>query len=146
MKSILVATADSGHMTSLTGFLQKNGFFVIPAGDAELALAFLRHRTRIDAIVVDYQIKNFSGLMRAVRDYHPAPPPVIAMSAPAAVADYLAALGSGVLEFLFRPICTAEFLRVLTAALESKSRPPAGGRLSGTTVHEKLQAGVNSVL
>ncbi len=117
MKSILIATADAEKMTSLTGLLQKKGYFVIPAGDLDLALAFLDSRIKIDLVVADFQLTDFPALMGAARHRAPVPSPVIALSERVSVTDYLDALSSGALEFFFWPIRSCDFLKIVQAAV-----------------------------
>ncbi len=117
MKSILIATADAEKMTSLTDLLQKRGYFVIPAGDEDLALSFLEYSMHIDAVVADYHLPDFPRLMRAARWRAPATPRVIAMSERVSVTDYLDAISYGAFEFFFWPIRSCEFLRIVQAAV-----------------------------
>jgi DNA-binding response OmpR family regulator len=141
MKSILIATADAEKMNSLTDLLQKRGYFVIPAGDEDLALSFLEYSMHIDAVVADYQLPDFSRLMRAARWRAPVSPRVIAMSGRISVNDYLDALSSGAFEFFFWPIRSCEFLKIVQAALpqeedrlvvsEHRSHGAAAGRPRG---------------
>ncbi len=116
MKSILLATADREHTVSLTGILEKRGDFVIPAGDADLAHAFLQSDLRIDAVIVDHDMEDSREIMDAVRS-RALPPPVIVLSGRVVVAEYLAAVSAGVFDFFFWPVNPAEFLRVLETAL-----------------------------
>jgi len=124
MKSILIATSDAEKMTSLTGLLQKKGYFVIPAGDQDLALAFLDSRVKIDLVIADYQLTDFPALMRAVRRHPPVPPRLIALSGRISVTDYLDAHSSGAFEFFFWPIRSCEFLKIVQAAIPQDTGRP----------------------
>ena len=125
MKSILLATANIDRMISLSDFLQKRMYTVIPAGESDLARSFLRQGIPVDAVIADNGMKGFWGILGAARLLGPVPPPIIVMSERVSVTDYLDALNMGAFDFVFLPVPAPAFLRVVDAAMEHSSRSAA---------------------
>lgn len=135
MKSILIATEKVDHLIILTGLLQKRGYVVIPAVTGDDALTFLRQGVQVDAVIADYEVRNFPGLLTAVRSHGPVPPPLILMHDRVAVSDYLTALNAGAFDFFFWPIRPSEFLRVVEVAVRQDT-----GESDAATRHQGLFA------
>ncbi len=125
MKSILLATANIDRMISLSDFLQKRMYTVIPAGESDLARSFLRQGVTVDAVIADNGMKGFWGILGAVRLLGPVPPPIIVMSERVSVTGYLDALNMGAFDLVFLPASAPAFLRVVDAAMEHSSRAAA---------------------
>ena len=125
MKSILLATANVDRIISLTDLFLNQGYVVIPACDADMALSFFRDNVRPDAVIIDNGMKGFWGILGAVRLVGPVPPPIIVMSERVSVTDYLDALNMGAFDFVFLPVSASAFVRVVDAAMEHSSRSAA---------------------
>lgn len=145
MKNILIATAKTEHMITLSNLLRKRGYQVISCGDADFALSLLRQDMKVDAVLADYEMEGFLRLMRAVRS-RPGSPPVIVMSDRVAVSDYLAALSAGAFEFFFWPVRPAELLRIIEAAVRQNADSSAGELQHEAVVTDRLQGAQDSFL
>jgi DNA-binding response OmpR family regulator len=117
MKSILIGTAKTDRLITLANLLQRKGYVVIPAADADGALLLLRQGVTVDAVIADYDISDLPELIRAVRSREPLSPPVIAISDRVAVSDYLAALSLGAFDLVFWPVRPAELVRIVHFAV-----------------------------
>ncbi len=139
MKNILVVSANTDHVISLTTLLQKKGYVVIPAGESHVALSFLRRSIPIDAVIVDRGMEGYWAVMAAARSRCPLSPPLIVMSERVAITDYLDALSAGAFDFFFWPIRASEFLRIIEVAL----RRDAGQALSGANGYTPVASGTH---
>lgn len=143
MKSILIATAKTDYLIMLTNLLQKRGYVVIPAVDADFALSFLRQGT-VDAVIADYEWADVPGFIREASSQTPVSPPVIVVSGRVVVNDYLTALSAGAFDFIFWPIRPSEFLRIVAAALRHHTNQiNAGEHTSNVVMTDTFQRAVN---
>jgi len=117
MKSILLATPNTDRMIALTDILQKQGYVVIPASDADMARSFFHDDVRPEAVIIDNGMKGFWGVMGTARLQNSSPPSVIVMSERVSVTDYLEALNMGAFDFIFLPISSSELMRIVHAAV-----------------------------
>jgi DNA-binding response OmpR family regulator len=145
MKSIVIATAKTEYLITLTNLLQERGYVVIPAVTVDSALSFLRQGIKVDAVIADYEIRNCSELIRAARPHAPAPPPLILLHDRVAVSDYLTALNAGAFDFFFWPIRPSELLRIVEAAVGHTTAESGAGAQEHNSVRTgKVQRGLAS--
>jgi len=114
--------------------LERAGFDVVEAGDAEAALHVIQHEAA-DVAVLDLHLPGMSGLelMVALRVDDP-DLPVIMLSGSGGEADRVRGLVSGADDYVTKPFSAAELAARVTAAGRRRSLGGASGR--GGTVLE----------
>lgn len=138
MKSILISTTKTEHLSTLSSLLQKRDYIVIPGIDADTALSFFHQGGKVDAVIADYEMAGFPDLLRTVKMQEPVPPPVIVMSDRVVVSDYLTALSSGAFDFFFWPVRPAEFLRSIDNAVMRSISPGLAGAQQSPFISAKV--------
>lgn len=117
MKKILVVSGNDQDLAILSSLLAKSGYSVVAESDGSSALAILDSE-ELDVIISDYCLPDMDGaaFITSLKNALPDFPSVIFLSDRGDVEDYLAALGIGAFEFLFRPFHPRELLRIVNVA------------------------------
>ncbi len=123
MKNILVINGNDPALTILSSLLTNSGYNVIAEPDGSSALSILDSE-EIDVIISDYCLPDMDGpaFIASLKSALPGFPAVIFLSDRVDVEDYLAALGMGAFEFLFRPFHPRELLRIVNVAIRQSPR------------------------
>jgi len=117
---ILVVDDEANQRLVLSGFLQKNGYDVLPAESAEKALeAFAA--TPPDLIISDMKMKGMSGreLLAGIRRVDPLVP-FIMITAYGNIDEAVAIMKEGATDYLGKPVNLSELLLKISKALEQK--------------------------
>jgi DNA-binding response OmpR family regulator len=131
-KTILVVDDERKIVTVLKGYLEQAGFFVVTAGDGQLALATFRH-VRPDLVILDLMLPGIDGLdvcriLRRESDV-----PIILLTARVEEADRLIGLELGADDYVVKPFSPREVVLRVRAILR---------RVEGeVAASEVLQAG-----
>lgn len=118
MSRILCVDDEAAILRLLGVILARDGHEVVCAGDARVAMAALG-RGGIDGVLLDLGLPDRDGLelLGAMRDLLPVP--VIVVSARGDVAEKVAALDLGAVDYVTKPFDGDELLARLRAALRS---------------------------
>jgi two-component system NtrC family response regulator len=102
------------------GFLKKQGFEVIEAGDGEQALELFR-REPVELVLTDQKMPNFSGLqlLKAVRAINPEID-VIVMTAYGNVESAVEAMKAGAADYLAKPLNLDELMHKIRLIRERR--------------------------
>ena len=113
---LLVLEDDEGLRTSLRLVLEADGYDVVEAGDAEVALGLV-DAGGIDLMLVDLMLTGMDGFtfIRRVRPLTPAP--IVVVSARDGVQDVVAALEAGADDYVTKPFVVEEVQARLRALL-----------------------------
>ncbi len=119
MKTILLIDGNFECLTGHADLLNRSGYEVIAALDAQSALTAMRDGGTIDLVIIDEQINGMDSfdLLSSLHKYTPGPP-LIMLSACGTIEKYLKALSLGVFEYVNKPARTREFVRIVKAALD----------------------------
>jgi DNA-binding NtrC family response regulator len=130
-KRLLVVDDDESLRTALRKVLEKAGYEVTLARDANEALQRLAERDH-DLILTDYRMPGKTGLalaqevIRLLPDRHPA---VIVMTAFGDVLNYLEAMHLGIVqEYINKPVGRDELLVIIDSVLHGHGRRDRYGR------------------
>lgn len=117
--------------------LESSGFHVDEAADGPTALEWLA-RTTADVVLLDLQMPGFGGMevLRRLRDAGNGVPVVI-VTAHGSVADAVAAMKLGAIDFLAKPL-TPEALRAVVSEVIARHAPAEPGAVA---VREPSPAG-----
>jgi len=105
-KSILIIEDDRTTQNIIRHFLEKNGFAVASAGDAEEGLRQAREKPPA-LILLDLMLPGMSGfqvLSRLKQDAALAPIPVVILSSLTQEDDIMKALTSGAVDYITKPL------------------------------------------
>lgn len=122
-KSILVIEDDQTSQNIIRHFLEKNGFAVISAGDAEEGLRQARDKPP-DLILLDLMLPGMSGfqvLSRLKQDAALAPIPVIILSSLTQEDDIMKALTSGAADYITKPLSPIVLMTKIKLLLTGRS-------------------------
>ncbi len=117
---VLVVDDEIAQRDILGGFLRKHGFVVREAASAPAALAVLRAEP-IDLVLTDVRMPGMSGL-DLLREIHALNPeiPVLVLTAYGNVADAVAAMRDGAVDYLTKPVDLDAVLHRTRKALEAQ--------------------------
>ncbi len=101
MREILIVDDDAGARAAMGQLLRGAGYPVAEADDGRAALQYLEGRTP-SAIILDVIMPGFSGYdtLRALRERHQHPPPVVIVTGPGAFGGSRHALDGGAAAYL----------------------------------------------
>jgi DNA-binding NtrC family response regulator len=118
--SILVVEDDLDLRQTIVASLEAHGFAVAQAGDAAGAIERLRSRA-YDGLVVDLRLPDADG-MTVVDEALDRDPQIraVVITGSSGVADAVAAIKRGAVDFLITPSQLSQLARVLHAGLEQK--------------------------
>jgi DNA-binding NtrC family response regulator len=119
MKTILLIDGNFECLTGHADLLNRSGYEVIAALDAQSALTAMRDGGPIDLVIIDEQINGMDSfdLLSSLQKYTPGPS-LIMLSACGTIEKYLKALRMGVFEYVNKPAKAREFVRIVNAALD----------------------------
>jgi DNA-binding NtrC family response regulator len=118
MKTILLVDDDQAILSCFEDALRAHGYNVVTKSDAESALAFVAEGNSIDLAVTDYSMPGMNGnelcaaLLRSIPSL-----PVIILTGHGSVENYLKAVGSGVREYISKPIDPEDLHRIIEVML-----------------------------
>ena len=121
MRQILVVDDEIGIRELLSEILSDEGYDVQLAENAGAARAF-RSQARPDLVLLDMHLPDISGLelLRHIKqDDGIADIPVIVVSADATAQQTQAALTSGALRYITKPVDVAQLLQIVDGVLEA---------------------------
>ena len=120
MPTILIVDDEASMREFLQILLEKEGFAVVTAENATIALALLGRR-HFDLIVSDIRMPGLSGLalLEHVRQ-NDSFIPVVMITAYASPEDAVLAMKNGAHDYVTKPFKVEEILRVIRAALGSR--------------------------
>ncbi len=118
MKTILLVDDERDLRAVLAEILEKAGYAVIAAPDAEAALSVLLNKTHIDLVITDLHLPGISGteLVAVLRKGMP-DVPVILLTAFGSVESYVRFRCMGVFEYINKPVQAEELRRIVKKAL-----------------------------
>jgi DNA-binding NtrC family response regulator len=125
--AILLVDDDVELLKALTKVLEKEGYSVVPAPDANSAVRHINStKQRFDLVITDVSMPGMSGtaLLAAFKTAFPKTP-VIIITAFADWGQYMNALRDGAYEYLYKPIEKAELLATIQRALANGQCPAA---------------------
>ena len=128
-KSILLVDDDSSQREVIGKFLQKRGFLVLHASNAEKALECMKEKS-IDLLISDVQMPGISGLelMKRTRELKGGIP-ILLITAYGDIRDAVSAVKDGALSYLEKPIDLEEILQYIDESLGSSSEKEDGDSL-----------------
>jgi len=119
MKTILIIEDNPAHMKLAALLLEKSGYAVLSAADAETGLQLARER-RPDLIIMDLQLPGMNGL-EATRRLKQADAthaiPVIAVTSYLSEHPEADILAAGCIAMISKPYHYKDFLAAISAAL-----------------------------
>jgi len=117
---ILVVDDEAAQRDILGGFLRKQGYAVREAASGPGALAILRAET-VDLVLTDVRMPGMSGLdlLREARLLNPELP-VVVMTAYGTIADAVAAMRDGAVDYLTKPVDLDSVLHRVGKVLEQQ--------------------------
>lgn len=124
-RRILLVEDEKAIRDAVSAYLEREGYWVTPAGDGEVALAeFDRHR--FDVVVLDLMLPKISGeeVCRSIRDVSDVP--IIMLTAKGEIEDRIAGLELGADDYLVKPFSPRELVarvRALMRRSRSDSEP-----------------------
>jgi len=116
---VLLVEDDANLVELLEKGLQKRGFDVVACESAAAALEFLETRD-VDAVVSDVRLEGMDGLGLAERVSSNRPTPVILMTGHGDLETAIAAIRTGVYDFLQKPVPLETMVVALTRAVRHK--------------------------
>jgi CheY-like chemotaxis protein len=122
---ILVVEDNEANQLLVSALLAREGFEMVAAGDAEVALRWLQDHTP-DLILMDIQLPGQDGLSFARRLKHQTSTSgirIVAFTAHAMVGDSDQALAAGCSGYISKPIDTRTFGEQVRAHLSSDPHP-----------------------
>ncbi len=126
VNQILLVDDDREIRELVSGYLRKNGFRVVVAGEGQSARTVLDTQ-RIDAVILDIMMPGEDGLMicREIRSGKQKNIPILMLTARADEADRLLGLEMGADDYLVKPFTARELLARLNAVLRrTRMMPP----------------------
>jgi DNA-binding response OmpR family regulator len=124
---LLIVDDDADLRRMLRAGLEPEGFAVLEAGDAEIALyEFATHA--VDAVVVDLRLPGMTGIELARELRRRSDVPLLAVTAQTSEADVLACFDAGVDDVLAKPIGIKELGARISALLRRHTGDLAGRR------------------
>ena len=119
MKTILLVDDEPDILKILSEILEKSGYKTVPKPDAESALSVIREGKHIDLVITDLRMPGMGGfeLTTILRQISPSLP-IIILTGYGSVESYLKSMGSGVFEYINKPIQTRELRHIVKTALE----------------------------
>jgi two-component system response regulator RegA len=114
--TILVVDDDDAYRTRLTRAFERRGFSVLPAPDAEAAIALARTK-RVDFASVDLRMPGLSGLelVRALRELRPGAV-VVVLTGYGSIATAVEAVRLGAGHYLTKPADATDLLAAFARA------------------------------
>jgi DNA-binding response OmpR family regulator len=123
--SVLIVDDDADLRRLLGAALDTEGFRIIEAGDAELALyEFGAHA--VDIVLIDLRLPGMSGLELARELRRRGDVPLMALTARTTEADVRAAFDAGVDDFIAKPVGIKELSARLAALLRRQTDETPG--------------------
>ena len=120
MTTILIIEDNTGHMKLATVLMQRVGYQVLSAGDAEAGLR-LASEHKPDVILMDIELPGMDGLAatrQLKEDSATSAIPVIAVTAFLAAHSEQDARAAGCIGFIAKPYHYADLLAAVAAALK----------------------------
>jgi len=119
--TVLVVDDDIGHRTMLKVNLKSNGFQVIEASDGDEVLPVL-HKTPVDIILLDLQMKRMDGLMTLDGLLQAGNTiPVIVITAFSSVESAVQAMKKGAFDYITKPVDINDLTLTIARAINYKS-------------------------
>lgn len=117
--SILIAEDERMLLKTISFFLEKKGYTVVPAQDGETAIELLRNK-RFDLVVTDINMPYANGMeiLHIIRNELKLPTPVIVLTSVGLESTVLNAFDLGASEFITKPFS----LPVLAARIDNLLR------------------------
>jgi len=116
-KKVLVVDDEAGQRDVLAGFLERRGYAVRAAPDAETALAMIDRETP-DIVLMDVRMPGMGGIEGLARIAESNPSlPVILLTAYAEVRDAVEAMRRGAIDYLEKPVDLEELSTVIAEAI-----------------------------
>lgn len=122
---VLVLEDDDGLRTSLRLVLQKDGYDVVEAADAERGLELVED-PGVDLMLVDLMLGGVDGFTFIRRARPQTEAPIVVISAREGVEDVVSALEAGADDYVTKPFDVAEVRARLLALLRRPSLSDAG--------------------
>ena len=145
MKTVLVIVGEQAFRSRLTSGLKEHGWSILEAGDSDLALALTR-RHQPDLIICDWQApwSDIALSCRSLADQKETPSrrPILLAAGNGQIAEKMAALESGVDEYIAKPV-DAETLGRMLSRLSANGHgnaeaKPRGGHGGGAETRLKF--------
>jgi two-component system NtrC family response regulator len=118
---ILIIDDEPVQRDAIAGYLRKQGYRALVAGDGSEGLAAVR-REPVDAVLTDYRMPGMSGfdLLKEIQALNPEVA-VVLMTAYGSVRGAVEAMQSGAFDYLAKPIDLDDLDLVLKRAIERRS-------------------------
>lgn len=128
---VLVVEDDRVNQRVIGHFLKQMGLETALAEDGESAIEMALQGSW-DAVLMDCQLPRIDGLeaTRQILQRHPAPPPIIALTANASIQDRTSCFAAGMCDFLTKPVRLEMLGSVLQKWLQKPVVSEAGGVIS----------------
>ncbi|MBN1420768.1 MAG: sigma-54-dependent Fis family transcriptional regulator [Planctomycetes bacterium] len=124
-RKILVVDDETGQREVLAAFLERRGYAVRAAPDAETAVAMLRDEAP-DIVLMDVRMPGMGGIEGLARIAESNPSlPVILLTAYAEVRDAVEAMRRGATDYLEKPVDLEELSTVIAEAIGEPGAAPA---------------------
>lgn len=127
--NILVVDDDSEIRLLITKFLQRHGYHVYSAGEADALLETLKRFT-IDAIILDVMLPGTSGVEACRQIRQVSPVPIILLTARSEEEIRISGLEGGADDYITKPFSPRELLARLRSVLR-RSRGAEQGAIGG---------------
>jgi DNA-binding response OmpR family regulator len=134
---ILVVDDDPKIVTLVRTYLEREGFYVVTAGDGRSALAAVAASSP-RLIVLDIMLPELDGLalMRILRERSDVP--IVLLSARASTADRVFGIHEGADDYVVKPFSPAELVVRVKAVLRRTERSQGAPRVRGAISHADL--------
>ncbi|MBN1517818.1 sigma-54-dependent Fis family transcriptional regulator [Candidatus Sumerlaeota bacterium] len=138
-RNILIVDDDPGQRSLLAALLERRGYHILMADNAQVALEIFRSKP-VHMIISDVRMPGMSGLdmLREIRDQSP-DVPVLMVTAYPEIRDAVNSIRDGAVNYLEKPIDLEELQRLIEQTLISGQTPDDE---SGPDAEEKLPSGV----
>jgi len=121
MQTILIVDDDPAMLSYLENMMIRFGYSVIPAPDAQSALAVIRSRPAVDLIITDFQMPGMNGLelVACLKKIVPSVP-IIMFSGFTGLDIYLKAQALGVAEYVEKPSSPLALKRITERVIKER--------------------------
>ncbi|MDE1465808.1 sigma-54-dependent transcriptional regulator [Spartinivicinus poritis] len=137
---VLLVDDDHEICQMLSVLLGAHGYETVEVYDGHTALNFIQHNW-LDAVLVDVQIPNMSGIELLKQVLYEKPDlPVIMMTGYAGVADAVAVMKAGAIDYIVKPFRHEHVIRAIRCALQvcRLGCPLEGGLQVESELHKRM--------
>ena len=120
MKTILIVDPEfSGASTA--DVLNRNGFTVLRASEAQTALTIIRSGLPVDLVITELQLPDMDGLdFLSKLKRGGSGLPVLVVTSGGSIESYLHAINLGVVEYLNKPVVSKDLSHIIRNVLDHR--------------------------